>query len=152
MFLEVAVFRPGRLKKNLDSRSQPFFKALVGPTMCGRRGTAPFLALVDTGATSTGITKAVVKQVGLSQIGQSPVRSVSGVQTHNRYRFQIGLPSGISINKDGTGILRTFYMIYRDIEGIEFFDHDDFDVLLGMDILSIGSLKVEGNGTFSFSF
>lgn len=112
----------------------------------------PFLALVNTGATSTGITKAVVKQVGLSPIGQDPVRSVSGVQTHNSYRFQIGLPSGRSINKDGTGILRKFYMIYRDIEGFEFFDHGDFDVLLGMDTLSIGSLKVEGNGTFIFSF
>ena len=43
-------------------------------------------------------------------------------------------------------------MIYRDIEGVEFFDHRDFGVLLGMDILSIGSLKMEGNGTFSFSF
>lgn len=43
-------------------------------------------------------------------------------------------------------------MIYRDIEGVEFFDHGDFDVPLGMDILSIGSLKVESNGTFSFSF
>lgn len=135
MLLEVAVFRPGRLKKNLARRSQPFFKALV-----------------DTGATSTGITKAVVKQVDLSQIGQVPVRSVSGVQTHNSYRFQIGLPSGRSINKEGTGILRKFYMIYRDIEGIEFFDHGDFDVLLGMDIRSIGSLKVEGNRTFRFSF
>lgn len=77
---------------------------------------------------------------------------MSGVQTHNSYRFQIGLPSGRSINKDGTGILRAFYMIYRDIEGVEFFDHRDFGVLLGMDILSIGSLKMEGNGTFSFSF
>ena len=26
------------------------------------------------------------------------------------------------------------------------------DVILGMDVISIGSLAVEGNGTFSFSF
>lgn len=45
-------------------------------------------------------------------------------------------------------------MIYRDIEGHEFFNSgvNDFDALFGMNVLSIGSLKVEGNGTFSFSF
>ncbi len=27
-----------------------------------------------------------------------------------------------------------------------------FDVLLGMDIIGIGSLKIDGDGSFSFSF
>ena len=44
-------------------------------------------------------------------------------------------------------------MIHQDIEGSEFDSGvNDFDVLLGMNILSIESLKVEGNGTCSFSF
>jgi hypothetical protein len=30
-------------------------------------------------------------------------------------------------------------------------DNAGFDVLLGMDIIRAGSLKIEGNGTFSFS-
>ena len=43
--------------------------------------------------------------------------------------------------------------MYRELEGIELKSPSkDFQVLLGMDIISIGSLKIEGNGTFSFSY
>lgn len=43
--------------------------------------------------------------------------------------------------------------MYKELEGIELKSPSkDFQVLLGMDIISIGSLKIEGNGTFSFSY
>ena len=144
IFLEVAILPAKRLKQSVvpsekfDPMPSPFFKALV-----------------DTGAQSTCITKAAAEQVDLSPIGKVSVRGVSGVQIHRNYLFQVGFPLGKrAINKDGkniSGLL--FMMIPREIKGAEFDSGgNDFDVLLGMDILSIGSLKVEGNGTFSFSF
>ena len=43
--------------------------------------------------------------------------------------------------------------MYKKLEGIELKSPSkDFQLLLGMDIISIGSLKIEGNGTFSFSY
>ena len=138
--------------------SKIFLKVAILPDGSSRGKTNPtqarfFKALVDTGAESTCITKAAAEQVGLSPIGRIPVQGVSGVQTHNNYRFQVGFPLGRTINKDGKDILGTLCMFHQDIEGSEFDSGvNDFDVLLGMNILSIGSLKVEGNGTFSFSF
>ena len=45
------------------------------------------------------------------------------------------------------------HFLQKTIQGCEFHAGSAaFEVVLGMDVLSIGSLVVQGNGTFSFSF
>ena len=93
--------------------------------------------------------------MGLSSIGMIPVQGVSGVQNHNSYLFQVGLFRDISVaGSDGEQVSKSVLSILsKDIAGAEFNSMTgEFEVLLGMDVISTGSLKVEGNGTFSFSF
>lgn len=111
-----------------------------------------FKALVDTGAQSTCITKSVAEQVNLTPIGKVPVQGVSGIQYHNNYMFMIGLPDNLPAKDKKLHNDRQLFM-YKELEGVELKSPSkDFQILLGMDIISIGSLKIEGNGTFSFSY
>ena len=139
------------------NNSQIFLDVAVVPITSNSQTEPPprFRALLDTGAQLTFITSAVATKMGLSSIGMIPVQGVSGVQNHHAYLFQVGLFRDISVaGSDGDLVSQSVLSILsKDIAGAEFNSMTgEFEVLLGMDVISIGSLKVEGNGTFSFSF
>ncbi len=111
-----------------------------------------FNALIDTGAQATCITRTAAEKVGLLPIGKVPILGVSGLQFHNNYLFRIGFSFGrIPMPKEiGTAQAHVFDGI---IEGAELgVTGSKFDVLLGMDVIGSGSLKIDGDGSFSFSF
>ena len=51
-----------------------------------------------------------------------------------------------------TGKEPPYNILGQELRGIEWEPPKGYDVLLGMDVICQGSLKVEGNGTFSFAF
>jgi predicted aspartyl protease len=112
-----------------------------------------FKALVDTGATSTCITQRVASEVGLLPVGKVPIMGVSGQSYHNNYLFHVGFTISLE-NPENTNELQVeAHISAAQIQGAELvIPGGEFDVLLGMDILSTGSLAMEGGGTFSFSF
>ena len=116
-----------------------------------------FRALVDTGAQKTMISTNVVTTLNLTPRGQIGVQGVGpSVTYHNGYLFHVGftiplLTPGQTI-APGTPMQFMAFVHPTPIYGAELPATIGFDVLLGMDILSSGSLKVEGNGHFSFSF
>jgi hypothetical protein len=116
-----------------------------------------FKALIDTGAQSTMISSNVVSALNMSPVGQQRIQGVGPTANyHNAYLFHVSfivpalipgafLPSG----PYGGGVV---YINPNAIYGAEITSTGGvFDVLLGMDVISGGSLKIEGNGTFSFS-
>ena len=113
-----------------------------------------FRALIDTGAMSTCITKNTAAAVGLSPIGKALIQGVSGPQYHNNYLFYVGFtitPPQSVPPPSGTPVTVVLQMIDKPIQGAEFDSGTGgFDVLLGMDVISTGSLKIEGNGGFSW--
>ncbi len=123
----------------------------------------PYKALVDTGAMGTCITKRVADELGLPSAGMRLVNGVSGASVHQFYTFHVGFvmtvpDTGFSEidspkTKKPPQDFADTHINKLVIRGAELIMPDgDFDVLLGMDILSTGSLAIEGNGTFSFSF
>ncbi len=140
------------------NNSQIFLDVAVVPiTFNSQTAQSPprFRSLLDTGAQSTCITRKVATTMDLSSIGMIPIGGVSGVQSHHAYLFQIGLFWDISIlGNDGNSVSQSkLSILNKDITGAEIDSAiGEFEVLLGMDVISIGSLKIEGNGTFSFSF
>lgn len=110
-----------------------------------------FRALLDTGATQTCITTKVVQDVGLTPKGRRPMLSASHTVTVNTYLFSIGFPMGVAPDPRGTVSGNMF--IFHAIDGMEFnAGGSTFDVLLGMDVLSRGSFKIDFDGHFSFCF
>ena len=133
------------------NNSQVFIPVVVlAPLVNGTGSYNKFTALIDTGATSTCITPKVAQQLNLSASGRRGVHGVSGLQYHNSYMFEIGFDRPV-LRPDGTSY-NSIAVMPKLIVGTEFFVNTGFDVLLGMDVLSLGSLKIEGNGTCSFAF
>ena len=96
-----------------------------------------FLAIWDTGATSSVITKKVVDNLGLAPTGIVEVHGVHGKNYRNKYIVCIQLPNNIQV------------------KNVEVTDGDlgDADVLIGMDIISLGDFSVSNykeKTTFTF--
>lgn len=109
-------------------------------------------ALVDTGAQNTSITPHAAEALGLEPIGSVRVHGVGGSKLHLSYLFKIGL---VDLQRNELGYESPhIHMIDREITGAEFDCGPDaaFDVLLGMDLLSIGTLTIANTGKFRFSF
>ena len=142
------------------NKSQVFIPVAILPVPPG--ATAPqtpptgslfaFNALIDTGAQSTCISPQVAAAVGLQPLGKTQIFGVSGVQFHNYYMFFVGFPLGQYT--PGTQQFQGRLHVFNNaIQGAELaIGQGGFDVLLGMDVIGMGSLAVEGSGTYSFSF
>lgn len=98
-----------------------------------------FKAIWDTGATNTVITKRVVQECNLKQIGMTQVHGVGGAMKDCPvYLVNIKLPNDLGVVK------------VRVTQGMI---TDGIDALIGMDIILLGDFAVtsyQGKTTFSF--
>lgn len=105
------------------------------------------IALLDTGSTTSGITRTIVESLGLTGRGKKPIGTVQGEGQAERYLFRVGLqasaqPSGVP----------SFPFIFDDIIGFELGASFQFGALLGMDILSQCSLTMRPDGACRLGF
>ena len=130
--------------------------ATLVPIGTGMPPPTMFRALIDSGAQKTMISSNVVKTLGLSPVGKLPLQGIGpNVTYHNSYLFHVAfvipvLRANQPVLVGGQLQIMIFYQPIP-IHGGELTIAGGFDVLLGMDVISTGSLKIEGNGTFSFS-
>ena len=104
-------------------------------------------ALLDTGATRTCLTAKVIAQLGLPARGKLLVSSATSYPERRRaYGYSLGL-----FCQTPTAA-QTLYVLLFELVAPPFQDNDNFDVLLGMDILSRGRLVFEPDHTFAFTF
>ena|GEM_PF-1739076 len=101
------------------------------------------LALVDTGASHSCITKELADQLGVSADGTSTIETATGIETVPRY-------PGVDFTLiDGNGEKMT----YENLEVNECFGGRLFDCIIGLDILRTGDMVIsnaKGKGFFSF--
>ena len=123
----------GRELRNVVDIAEPFDTAWPAAEVQWK----PFLAVWDTGATHTYITKDVALQCGLASTGDVKVSTAAGPVTANTYSASIRLLGGIVVPH------------LRVAEATL----DDGGVLVGMDIITQGDLAVsqdQGETVFSF--
>ena len=97
-----------------------------------------YIGLWDTGATATGITPRIVKELDLKPSGAVNVSGVHGTKVVSTYYINLLLPNNVSIY----GIPAT------EIENI-----GAADILIGMDIIRFGDFAISNfNNTTVFSF
>ncbi len=106
------------------------------------------LALIDTGATTSGITPKVIAALGLTSLGKRPIGSAQGEGQADRYMFRIGLRPP---NFDWDDAPNLPYL-FDAIMGFGLGSGFKFEVLLGMDILSQCDFRMDrfGNAVLSF--
>lgn len=99
----------------------------------------PVRAQWDTGATGTCISKEIVAQLGLQPTGMINVQTPSGIGTMNKYMVNLILNNEV----------RIMNLVVMDSE----IGNQGIDVLIGMDIISVGDFAVSNfDGKTQFSF
>lgn len=104
----------------------------------------PAVALVDTGATSSGIGPRIVKELNLRSYGKQPLISATEIRQVAYYIFRLGIPPHDANGPD-------FPYVIDECLGFSWDMHRDFDVILGMDILAKCRFTVEP-GRWSLTF
>lgn len=103
-------------------------------------------ALLDTGATSSGVTPRIADALGLPSLGKKPVQTAGGLIQTDRYTFRIGFYDG-----DSSG--PTFpYVLEKTIFGIGLADSDSFQIIIGMDVIGTNRLEVHPDGLCVFEY
>jgi hypothetical protein len=95
-------------------------------------------ALWDTGSTNTSISEGLARHLGLKSIDMCNVNGVDGIHPSMVYQIDILLPSSVAIG---------------DVRGAEFKDNGAFEILIGMDIITLGDFAIsnkEGKTVVSF--
>ena len=105
------------------------------------------LALLDTGATSTGIARSVAVRLGLRERGKRPLISAQGIGSAERYVFRVGF--ALSSNDQ---LPTSFPYVFEEVLGFELVDGTELDAVLGMDILRLCDFTAQRDGLCSLAF
>ncbi|MCL2805067.1 MAG: retroviral-like aspartic protease family protein [Treponema sp.] len=96
------------------------------------------IALVDTGATGSCISRRFAADTQLKPFKMGTVIGAHGIAIVPVYRLDVLLPNGI---------------LFTNMEVAEFFGNNDFDFIIGMNILRMGDMALtnaKGKSVFSF--
>lgn len=103
-------------------------------------------ALLDTGATVSGIGPRIISELGLVSHQKRRLVSATQISFVDYYLFRIGLFS------DDANLATNLPYIFDKIDGFGWGREGDFEVLLGMDVLSRCDLSVSRSGTWQLNF
>ncbi len=103
-------------------------------------------ALLDTGATTSGITPRIVKQLELEDRGKRPLGSARGESQVERHLFRVGFKSAGEDNEN------SFPYIFESVMGFALTDSFQLDALIGMDILSQCDFHMQKSGDCTLRF
>ena len=105
-----------------------------GERICGNRLPIVVKAIWDTGAYGSVISPRVAKELGLMPVGVKPIQTANGTYEAYAYVVDVMLP-----NK----------LVIRGVEVSES-DLKVCDALIGMDIISMGDMKITNKPTTKF--
>lgn len=94
----------------------------------------PVKILFDTGATVSAIIGKLAKQLNLIPISKTRLQTPTGLSIVNIYEINLIIP----LNKNEINF-------EQKIKALEIADNIDFDIIIGMDIISKGCLIVSDN-------
>ncbi|RJF93704.1 retropepsin-like aspartic protease [Sphingomonas cavernae] len=104
-------------------------------------------ALLDTGATASGLTARIAKALGLTSLGKKPVQTAGGMIQTDRFAFRAGFYMA------EPGSVPAFpHMLDGTIFGIGLADVNSFDVIIGMDVIGRNYLELRPDGLCTFRF
>lgn len=103
------------------------------------------VALVDTGATTSGIDQSIAEKLGLEPLGKRPLQSAQGLGHTERFMFRIGLMP------DGSGET-SLPFIFDASYGFALTGCEHFTALIGMDILRQCDFSIDRQGRCRLGF
>lgn len=110
-----------------------------------------FTALLDTGATVSGIGPRVVDAFALRSYGKNRLGSATEEVFVSYYLFRLGLFSSEQLDAEQLGPADLPFL-FEEIDGFSWARETDFDVILGMDVLSRCEVNLDRHGRCTLRF
>jgi Aspartyl protease len=102
------------------------------------------VALLDTGATSSGIGPRVIRELGLRSHEKKLLSVATEMRMVEYFLFRVGLfPVG------GDGVRSSLPFVFAEIDGFSWVAAKTFDVILGMDVLSQCAFTLSRTGAWT---
>lgn len=101
-------------------------------------------ALLDTGATSSGIGPRIVRELGLRSYAKRPLVVATEERLVDYFLFRLGFFA--------KGDQPTLPYIFAETDGFQIRAAGSFDVLLGMDVLKQCDLLLDRSGRWQLDF
>lgn len=108
-------------------------------------------ALIDTGATVSGVGARVIQQLGLQSYGKSRLKSATEEVFVPYYLFRIGLFTTEQIESADMSAVVLPY-VFEESNGFGWMHDAGFDVILGMDVLRQCDLSLSRDGVCQIRF
>lgn len=124
--------------------------AILRPNAATDITFAQVTALVDTGATTSGISWSAVNQLGSVSHTKKLLRSAHGEDHVPYFIFRIGLFPGVPASDRAQAPL--FPFIFPESEGFACTSGSECQAILGMDILRQCDLSIDRNGCCVLAF
>lgn len=109
------------------------------------------VALLDTGATVSGVGPRMISGLGLESYGKNRLKSATDEAFVSYYLFRLG-PYGNDNEATTAAEAPRLPYVFEDLDGFSWQRHADFDIILGMDVLRHCDLKVNRSGDCSLRF
>ena len=114
--------------------------ALQIPVNCYR-------ALIDTGAQRTCLSRNAIAAENLNSHSKRVIQNVHSQEVHRLYFINIGfMVTTEGVN--GSESERSYYAVERPCEAINIADNENFDDIIGMDVLEQFDFQFEKTGDF----
>lgn len=108
-----------------------------------------YRALIDTGAQRTCLTNHVISAERLIRHGHRHIRNVHSEATHSLFMTMLGIFAGDDGNQDGEfEPSKTYFGLEEPVEVINIADNDNFDAIIGMDVLERFDFRFTRAGIF----
>lgn len=102
------------------------------------------------------VSTAVVRQLGLISVNRLAYESLDGSSWKPGHLFHMAFIAGVAhhldIVADRSDPMDRLLVCRKVINGGEITTSPSFDVLIGMDVISTGTLTISNDGTFNFQF
>ena len=104
-----------------------------------------YIGLLDTGATASWISRAVVARFDLKSVGKKPVVVATEIRQRDSYVFRLGLMGDDQPNT-------ALPIVFAETVGFSIDQANGFDILLGMDVLGQTDFQMFRDGRWKLSF
>lgn len=117
--------------------------AIAPPLAIANQSVELATALLDTGATRSLIIRELAERLALPFVGKHRLISARSEEKVDQFAFRLGF------QRDGSSWP---WFLDQDFIGLEFRNLSSFQVIIGMDIIRMGTLEVNRDNSWRFAF